>query len=132
LPDRRQHHRLEVSLPSKIIPRENEAALLGTAGNCYIHDLSPTGLLLFMPRPVPEGTTVDVEFALPGDTEKVRVTGRVVWTDAVHKHGGIQVVGIDNADLERVGGWVEELVKSGEMQRSMEEFRAGLLGNTVE
>ena len=126
MPERRKHHRIKVSLPSRVLPKENEAALLGPARGCFIQDLSPTGLLLFMPKPVPEGTLLDIEFALPDDPAPVRATGKVMWTDNAHRQGGAQVVDIETHDVERIGLWLTELVESGEMERSLREFKAGL------
>ena len=126
MPERRKHHRIEVDLPSRTMPRGNRAALLGPRVGCLIQDLSPTGLLLFMPKPVPESTLLDIEFSLPDDPEPVRTRGKVVWTDNAHQLGGVQMVDLEAHDLERIGDWLSDLVESGVMEESLREFQDGL------
>lgn len=42
-------------------------------------DISPRGIRLSLPEPIQKGTQIGMTFSMPGDTQKIRIDGRVVW-----------------------------------------------------
>jgi len=51
-------------------------------------NVSETGILLRTELPLAIGTEIELEFALPGQTERLRLHGQVVWSNGVTDGGG--------------------------------------------
>ena len=72
-------------------------------------DLSTGGL--FFDRSIPHavGTPVGLEFSLPGDSEPIRCSGRVVNVPDAHEFGmGIHFEKLTEADRARIDAFVHE------------------------
>ena len=92
-PSRRAHPRVPLAL--QVGYRTTGAFLVS-----YTVDLSGGGLYIESDDPLPEGTQLELQMAVPGVAEPVRLTGVVVWTQRAvmggHPPGmGIQFQGVE-------------------------------------
>lgn len=78
-------------------------------------NLSGGGMFIDTPVPLPAGTSLQLEFQLPGVSGPVRADGLVRWNtvmmagDAKVKYPGMGVIftGLDEAELAPILAWVE-------------------------
>ncbi len=66
-----------------------------------VSDLGEGGMFVEMENPPPKGTILDIEFALPGRTERTRVLGIVRWREMAGQHVGAGVRFAPIGDDER-------------------------------
>lgn len=79
----------------------------------FTRDVNEGGLFIETADPRPPGTTVSLQFWLPGDTEPVATEGRVVWTssgdDGQPPGMGIEFEGLTGASRRRIDAHVRTL-----------------------
>ena len=81
-------------------PEENRGIALSK-------DLSREGLKLNSPTQLSKGTTLDLELDIPDDPRPVRVTGKIVWSEALQGKdqgydAGVRFMMMDPVDKFRV------------------------------
>jgi len=127
-PSRRpqRHPRSAVRLPVRIStvdaekdPRTGDVFYLSADEECQ--NLSRGGLFVVTHEPVPEGSRLLVEIALP-DGPEVQAIGRVAWSrvtaagiaeEAVRPGIGIEFLGASREDLAAVERYVDRLARRG-------------------
>jgi CheY-like chemotaxis protein len=105
--------RRELNTPARVRdPKAGGPVLAGKTLN-----VSSNGILMEAESPLVIGRTVEVEFFLPGDSEPVRATGRVVRRtmelDLLHPAFGIRFVEMPETDQARIGAFVAARERSG-------------------
>lgn len=119
--DRRQFARLNTSLPvtyrviSSIAPASTGAAVSGRPpgqSQTRTKDVSSAGICVFLEKPLPIGTRLDIHITLPDPERPVSCVGDIVWCDAYEFVGataqapwvqaGVKLVQIDAQDHQRI------------------------------
>jgi type IV pilus assembly protein PilZ len=104
-PGRRAHRRVRLAL--QVSYRTAGAFLVS-----YTVDLSRGGLYLETPDPLPEGTHLELQVAVPGLTEDIRVRGVVVWRQTEPQDGHPTGMGVQfEPGEDTFGGLIDHLVK---------------------
>ncbi len=80
-------------------------------------NVSSNGILVETESPLAIGSTVEIEFLLPGDPEPVRGTARVVRRtaelDLLHPAFGVRFLDMPERDQERIESFVRTRARSG-------------------
>jgi CheY-like chemotaxis protein len=84
----------------------------------FILDLSEGGIAIQSLAPMQHGQIVGISFDLPGTSDKIKATAKVVWNDPSGRIG-MEFEDISDQHRARLKSWVEERLKT-----SPEEFRS--------
>lgn len=89
---------------------------LGIFLDSEIMNLSKGGVFLRSDIALPLKSTVDFEFALPGESRVIKATGMVVWSRTKKGQGemtgmGVQFVDMSSDDIEAILDHMEKLIK---------------------
>ncbi len=100
LQDRRRYFRLVVELAVSIRTRS------GVEFQCKTINISSEGMALRTLRPMPEGETVGVVFAISNPGPLMIAEGTVIWDD---KHGkaGLHLRFANSQDKDRISEWLD-------------------------
>jgi uncharacterized protein (TIGR02266 family) len=82
--DKRKHPRLPVNLPA--VYRSANMTV-----DAYVANLSQGGAFVAAPLVDAVGTPAQLTISLPGQSEPVRVVGRVVWVHRLHPRMGMGI-----------------------------------------
>lgn len=103
--ERRRETRVEVSIPVEV--RDDSGFTLHST-----RDLSTSGLFFDRAIPHAEGSSVELEFRLPGDNLVIRCAGHVVNVPDAHGYGmGIHFVFLREPDRARIDAFIRHKLK---------------------
>ncbi len=80
----------------------------------FAEDLSAGGVFIATPKPLPPGTLLTLEFALPDSNEPLKVKGIVAWSRTnlsrldQRRGMGIKFEGLTEKQKKRIASWVEK------------------------
>jgi hypothetical protein len=89
----------------------------GSAVQVSISDLSDSGAAIQCPTGhLPYSGSLQVDFALPGDSDRLQVTAELVWQNN-QGAGGIRFLDMASQARKKLGRWLkEELAEKGEQK----------------
>ena len=101
----RRHDRADQGLKVRFKTREDFF-------KAYSANIGGGGIFVATDENVPEGTVVEVEFNLPGETKTISATGRVAWRSIPPDAGlGIEFTALNPDDKIRLGAYVRKAIE---------------------
>lgn len=101
---RRGSKRIATMLPARISPRHAKAAAI----QVLLADISESGAAIrYENGDLPVTSTINLEFALPGDPERFHCLAELVWQDHAGS-GGVRFVDMPSYSRQRLAEWVKE------------------------